>query len=143
MTKHDDIPTADPAQIEQLIERLKQTDLEPHETQLLERVLRTFLSLVSLLQQKNASIKNLKQMIFGPKTEKPVKPVPIRRAAVSSIIYQKAKELLSSGAIGQLNLVDSSLWRRGAQSAWQYSIPPDASPQTGARGPIASSAATA
>jgi predicted dehydrogenase len=49
---------------------------------------------------------------------------------VSSIVYRKAKELLASGMIGQLNLVDSSLWRRGAQSAWQYSIPPDASPQT-------------
>jgi predicted dehydrogenase len=49
---------------------------------------------------------------------------------VSSIVYQKAKEILGSGAIGPLNLVDSSLWRRGAMSAWQYSIPPDASPQT-------------
>jgi chorismate mutase len=37
------IPTTDPAQIEQLIERLKQTNLEPHETQVLERVLRSFL----------------------------------------------------------------------------------------------------
>ncbi len=70
MDKPDDIPTTDPAQIEQLIERLKQSNLEPHETRLLERVLRTFLSLVSLLQHKNASIKRLKQMIFGPKTEK-------------------------------------------------------------------------
>lgn len=70
MTKQDDIPTTDPAQIEQLIVRIKQTNLEPHETQLLERVLRTFLSLVSVLQHKNASIKRLKQMIFGPKTEK-------------------------------------------------------------------------
>jgi predicted dehydrogenase len=49
---------------------------------------------------------------------------------VSSIVYKKAKELLASGVIGELNLVDSSLWRRGAMSAWQYSIPPDASPQT-------------
>jgi predicted dehydrogenase len=49
---------------------------------------------------------------------------------VSSIVYKKAKELLASGVIGPLNLVDSSLWRRGPLSAWQYSIPPDASPQT-------------
>jgi predicted dehydrogenase len=49
---------------------------------------------------------------------------------VSSVVYKKAKEILASGAIGQLNLVDSSLWRRGAMSAWQYSIPPDASPET-------------
>ncbi len=70
MAKQDDIPTTDPAQIEQLIERLKQSKLEPHETQLIERVLRTFLSLVSLLERKNASIKRLKRLIFGPKTEK-------------------------------------------------------------------------
>jgi predicted dehydrogenase len=48
----------------------------------------------------------------------------------SSIVYQKAKELLDSGVIGHLNLVDSSLWRRGPLGAWQFSIPPDASPET-------------
>lgn len=70
MTKHEDIPTTDPAQIEQLIERIKQNKLEQADTQLLERILRTFLSLISLLQHKNASLKRLKRMIFGPKTEK-------------------------------------------------------------------------
>jgi len=47
----------------------------------------------------------------------------------SSVIYQKAAELVAAGKIGTLNLVDSSLWRRGALSAWQYTIPADASPQ--------------
>ena len=45
-------------------------------------------------------------------------------------MMNQAHSRLASGVIGQLNLVDSSLWRRGAMSAWQYSIPPDASPQT-------------
>jgi predicted dehydrogenase len=49
---------------------------------------------------------------------------------VSSILYQKAKEMLAAGKIGELNLVDSTLLRRSSMSAWQYSIPPDASPQT-------------
>jgi predicted dehydrogenase len=49
---------------------------------------------------------------------------------VSSIVYKKAKELLASGAIGELNFVESSLSRRNPIGAWQYSIPPDASPQT-------------
>ena len=48
----------------------------------------------------------------------------------TGIIYQKAKELLASGAIGKLNLVESSIVRRGSEAAWQYTIPTDASPQT-------------
>jgi predicted dehydrogenase len=49
---------------------------------------------------------------------------------VSSIIYQKAKELLEGGAIGQLNQVEAWVDRNSAVGAWQYSIPPDASPAT-------------
>lgn len=49
---------------------------------------------------------------------------------VSSIIYQKAKEALASGVIGELNLVEAWWDRNSALGAWQYSIPPDASAQT-------------
>jgi predicted dehydrogenase len=47
---------------------------------------------------------------------------------VSSIVYQKAKDLLASGAIGELNLVEAWWDRNDAIGAWQYSIPPDATP---------------
>ena len=49
---------------------------------------------------------------------------------VSSVIYQKAKDLLAAGKIGELNMVEAWWDRNDAIGAWQYSIPPDASPAT-------------
>jgi len=48
----------------------------------------------------------------------------------TGIIYHKAKELIEKGVIGKLNLVESAIIRRSSESAWQYTIPTDASPQT-------------
>ena len=47
---------------------------------------------------------------------------------VSSVVYQKAQELFERGAIGELNLVEAWWDRNDALGAWQYSIPPDATP---------------
>ncbi len=49
---------------------------------------------------------------------------------VSSIIYAKAKELLASGAIGQLNMVNAHWDRNSAMGAWNYTVPLDASTET-------------
>jgi predicted dehydrogenase len=49
---------------------------------------------------------------------------------VSSMLYIKAKELLASGAIGQLNMVTAHWDRNSAIGAWDYTVPPDASPET-------------
>ena len=49
---------------------------------------------------------------------------------VSSIVYQKAKDLMKSGVIGELNMVEAWWDRNNAIGAFQASIPPDASTST-------------
>lgn len=49
---------------------------------------------------------------------------------VSSLGNEKARELLQSGAIGQLNYAEGFWARRDPLEVWQYPIPDDASVQT-------------
>ncbi len=49
---------------------------------------------------------------------------------VSSVVYAKARELLQSGAIGKLNMVTAYWDRNSSMGAWNYTVPPDASPDT-------------
>ena len=48
----------------------------------------------------------------------------------SSLIYEKVRELIASGAIGPINSVEARYNRNSPIGAWQYSIPLDATPQT-------------
>src|ERR1700685_4505540 len=45
---------------------------------------------------------------------------------VSSIVYEKARELYSSGALGEVFLIEGSSNRNSPSGAWVYPIPPDA-----------------
>ncbi|QOR76241.1 MAG: Gfo/Idh/MocA family oxidoreductase [Thermoflavifilum sp.] len=57
-------------------------------------------------------------------------PLQVGSQRVSSVLYAQAKKLYEAGEIGELNLVRAYIDRHDALGAWQYSIPPDASPQT-------------
>jgi hypothetical protein len=70
MAKGPELPKTDSAEIEILIERLRHNKLEQRDVELIERLLRTVLVLVDLLQRKNMSIKRLRDLIFGRRTEK-------------------------------------------------------------------------
>jgi predicted dehydrogenase len=58
------------------------------------------------------------------------KVVMIGSQRVSSIGYAKAKELLASGEIGKLNMVNAVYDRQSSIGAWQYTIPKDANAST-------------
>src|SRR5467141_1511333 len=55
--------------------------------------------------------------------------VQIGSQRVSSVICTKAKELLASGIVGTLTLVEGSLGRNDPNGAWEYPPPPDLSPE--------------
>ena len=48
----------------------------------------------------------------------------------SSIIYDKVKELIHTGAVGKLHAIEARYNRNSDIGAWQYSIPTDASAET-------------
>ncbi len=70
MANIDDIPRTTPAEVEHLIQQIRGANLDQGAKDKIERLLRTVLTLVELLQRKNTSIKKLRQMIFGWRTEK-------------------------------------------------------------------------
>jgi hypothetical protein len=70
MAKGEEIPKTTPAEVENLIEQIRATNLDPSAKEKIERLLRTILIMVELLQRKKASIKRLREMLFGKRTEK-------------------------------------------------------------------------
>src|SRR5436305_334557 len=49
---------------------------------------------------------------------------------VSSLIYEKVRELIKGGAIGALNSIETRYNRNSSIGAWQYTLPTDASHPT-------------
>jgi transposase len=70
MKKDPDHNSTDSAEIEALITRIERGQLRDEDAQLLARLLRLLLRLITLLQQKNASLSRLKRLLFGPRSDK-------------------------------------------------------------------------
>lgn len=58
------------------------------------------------------------------------KVVQVGSQRVSSIGYAKAKELLATGEIGKLNMVNAVYDRQSSIGSWEYTIPKDADANT-------------
>jgi transposase len=70
MNNNDDIPTTDTNEIKQLINRVKQGELDQGDAQLIEKLLNFLLTIVSLLERKQTSIRRMKELLFGTKEKK-------------------------------------------------------------------------
>ncbi len=58
------------------------------------------------------------------------KTMQVGSQRISSASFQEAKRLVQAGDIGAINYIESNNDRFNAIGAWNYSVPPDASPQT-------------
>ena len=65
-------------------------------------------------------------VIKAEKETKRILQVGSQRA--SSILYAKARDVIKQGSIGDVRMVEAYWDRNSALGAWQYSVPPDASP---------------
>jgi transposase len=70
MAKRDEPPQTNPAEIESVIKQIQASNLEPSTKEKAERLLRTVMVLLNLLERKNISIKRLRDLVFGRRTEK-------------------------------------------------------------------------
>jgi predicted dehydrogenase len=67
---------------------------------------------------------------FIAAAEKSGKVVQVGSQYMSMGCAKKAAELIRSGRLGQVSLVEGKIHRNTATGAWYYPIPPDASPST-------------
>jgi predicted dehydrogenase len=67
---------------------------------------------------------------FIKAVDKSGKVVQVGSQYVSMGCAQKAAELIKSGRLGRVTLVDAKIHRNSSAGAWYYPIPPDASPAT-------------
>jgi hypothetical protein len=110
MKKDPDQNSTDSAEIEALITRIERGQLRDEDAQLLARLLRLLLRLITLLQQKNSSLSHLKRLLFGPRSDK-------RRAISPSSGAGSEEEADSASSTSTEN--PSSDTPKGARLDWQ------------------------
>lgn len=62
------IPSTSRSEVEGLIRQIRQSNIDPAAKDKIERLLRTILMWVNLLEKKKSSITKLKKLIFGKKS---------------------------------------------------------------------------
>jgi transposase len=83
MNNNEGITTTDTNEIKQLINRVKQGELDQGDAQLSEKLLNILLTIVSLLERKRTSIRRMKELLFGIKEKKRGKEEANNRAEES------------------------------------------------------------
>jgi hypothetical protein len=83
MKNNDDIHSTDTNEIKHLINRVKQGELDQGDALLIEKLLNFLLTIVYLLQRKHASIRRMKDLLFGMKEKKRGKDETKNRAEES------------------------------------------------------------
>lgn len=67
--EENEIPSTSRSEVEGLIRQIRKTNLDPAAKNKIERLLRTVLMMVNLLEKKNATLTKLQKLIFGKKSE--------------------------------------------------------------------------
>src|SRR5262245_19215298 len=123
MKKDPDHNSTDSAEIETLITRLERGQLRDEDAQLLARLLRLLLRLITLLQQKNASLSRLKRLLFGPRSDTRMKTNPSSSSGVegesdsaSSTSTENSSPDIPKGARSQRSSRKGGHGRMGAEA---------------------------
>src|SRR5262245_45290690 len=101
MKNNDDITDTDTAEIKQLINRVKQGDLDQADAQLVEKLLNLLLTIVSLLQRKHTAIRRMKELVyrqFGAQQDGRRPPAPRRRRRLRGLQRRRDGQFRAPGS---------------------------------------------
>jgi hypothetical protein len=91
--EENEIPSTSRSEVEGLIRQIRQSNIDPAAKDKIERLLRTILMLVNLLEKKNSSITKLKKLIFGksPNATKTASLDPVRSQMMQRTIRRQSR----------------------------------------------------